>query len=229
MKPLLSEPQDDDSLKSLGRAAVQIVHDLKNQLNGLKLYATFLRKRIERTERPLDELETVNKLIAGLDRAASDLSTLTQYGSPIELRKQSGVDVHKIMLNVADTISETSRTTGALNGTMLIDSEPVMLTGEFDPAVMSEALKLISQLAMKMQPSSEGIRRLTVSMRREPGTPEAKGIIEWRGLPNLDHDPFRSFAGSDEIKLSLAARIVEAHGGSAEHANGTWRVALPLK
>ena len=27
---------------------MQIVHDLKNQLNGLKLYATFLRRRIEK-------------------------------------------------------------------------------------------------------------------------------------------------------------------------------------
>ena len=44
-----------------------------------------------------DEMETVNKLIAGLDRAAGDLSTLVQYGRPIELQKQPGVDVQKIM------------------------------------------------------------------------------------------------------------------------------------
>ena len=52
MKPLLSESQDQESLQALGRASVQIVHDLKNQLNGLKLYATFLRKRMEKSERP---------------------------------------------------------------------------------------------------------------------------------------------------------------------------------
>jgi hypothetical protein len=44
MKPLLSGMQDIDKLQDLGRASIQIVHDLKNQLNGLKLYATFLRK-----------------------------------------------------------------------------------------------------------------------------------------------------------------------------------------
>ena len=38
---------------------MQIVHDLKNQLNGLKLYATFLRRRIEKNERPGDEQETI--------------------------------------------------------------------------------------------------------------------------------------------------------------------------
>ena len=75
MKPLLSPPQDSNSLQTLGRASLQIVHDLKNQLNGLKLYATFLRKRMEKNEHRADEMETLNKLIAGLDRAAADLST----------------------------------------------------------------------------------------------------------------------------------------------------------
>jgi len=65
MKPLLSESEDNDTLRTLGQASVQIVHDLKNQLNGLKLYATFLRNRMEKSERPADELETINKLIAG--------------------------------------------------------------------------------------------------------------------------------------------------------------------
>ncbi len=228
MKPLLSKQQDSETLQILGRATVQIVHDLKNQLNGLKLYATFLRKRIEKTERPSDELETVNKLISGFDRAAGDLSMLMQYGCPIELRKQEGVDVQKIMRSVAATFSETARATGALNGTMVIDAEPASFTGEFDPRIIAEALKVISVTAMKMQPASGEMRKLAVSVRRESDTPEAKVIIEWRGLRTLDHDLFRSFAGSEEIKMSLAAKIVEAHGGSAEHEDGTLRVALPL-
>ena len=228
MKPLLSKPQDSESLQTLGRAAVQIIHDLKNQINGLKLYATFLRKRIEKSERPPDELETVNKLIAGLDRAAVDLSMLVQYGGPIELRKQRGVDVHKIMRSVAATFSETTRASGALNGTMVIDAEPVSLTGEFDPTIIAEALKVVSITAMKMQPGNSEKRKLAVSLRRESETPEARVIIEWCGLPTLDHDPFRSFAGSEEIRMSLAAKIVEAQGGSAEHGTGVLRVALPL-
>src|SRR2546429_8811568 len=97
MKPLLSESEDKETLWALGRASVQIVHDLKNQLNGLKLYATFLRKRLEKSERPTDELETVNKLIAGLDHAAADLSMIVEYGQPLTLKKQGGVDLAKII------------------------------------------------------------------------------------------------------------------------------------
>jgi hypothetical protein len=76
MKPLSSQTADGTTLQDLGKASIQIVHDLKNQLNGLKLYATFLRRRIEKSERPEDERETITKLIAGLDRAANDLSTI---------------------------------------------------------------------------------------------------------------------------------------------------------
>src|SRR5438270_4094843 len=65
MKPLLSETQDAEALQELGRASVQIIHDLKNQINSLKLYATFLRKRLEKADGRTDELDTVIKLIAG--------------------------------------------------------------------------------------------------------------------------------------------------------------------
>jgi signal transduction histidine kinase len=226
MKPLLSNPQDSDSLQTLGRASVQIVHDLKNQLNGLKLYATFLRRRLEKGDRPDDELETINKLIAGLDRAAGDLSTLVQYGRPIELRKQVGVDLQKIMRTVAGAFSVPSRTTGPLTGSIIIDAEPHPLAGEFDPTILADALKSIAVGAMKMRGDAEN-RTLRVSLRREKGEPNT-AIIEWHELNNLDHDPFRSFAGSDEVRMSFAAKVIEAHGGSAERRKNTLSVRLPL-
>src|ERR1700752_4309234 len=100
MKTAMSRPDDKERLQDLGRASMQIVHDLKNQLNGLKLYATFLRRRIEKSERPEDEQQTITKLIAGLDRAANDLSTIVQYGREVELKKQPGVDVQKTMRSI---------------------------------------------------------------------------------------------------------------------------------
>jgi signal transduction histidine kinase len=226
MKPILLKPQDSNSLQNLGRASVQIVHDLKNQLNGLKLYATFLRKRLEKSSRPEDEMETINKLIAGLDRAAGDLSTLVQYGRPIELRKQVGVDVQKIMRTVAGAFSQPTRNTGPLTGAIIIDAEPHPLAGEFDPAVLADALKSISLGAMKMRGDEQDLT-LRVSLRREKKETDT-AVIEWHGLNNLDHDPFRSFAGSDEIRMSLAAKVIEAHGGSAQQGKATLSVRLPL-
>src|SRR3954465_11761084 len=103
MKPLKSEVTDTNTLESLGRASVQIVHDLKNQLNGLKLYATFLRKRMEKAERPQDEQETIAKLIAGLERAAADTAMLVRLARPIDLRLQPDVDLGRLLTRSADT------------------------------------------------------------------------------------------------------------------------------
>ena len=61
--------------EEVGHATLQIVHDLKNQLNGLKLYATFLRKRLEQKDKSSEEQEIVAKLIAGLDNAAREMTS----------------------------------------------------------------------------------------------------------------------------------------------------------
>ena len=102
MKPLKTELQDAETLRDLGSASVQIVHDLKNQLNGLKLYATFLRKRMEKSERPADEFETMAKLISGLERAAADMNVLVRYGRALELRRQPGTDLGRLLADSAD-------------------------------------------------------------------------------------------------------------------------------
>src|SRR5262249_189044 len=153
MKPLLSVTQDSDKLQDIGRASIQIVHDLKNQLNGLKLYATFLRKRLEKSDRPADEQETVAKLISGLERAAEDLSRIVHYGGPLEVKKQPGVDLHRLMRNVCTGLNGKPNGTGSLTGTLSLRSEPGNWLGQFDPTLLAEAFRYISQGALKLSRS----------------------------------------------------------------------------
>jgi len=221
MKPLMSRTDDTGTLQDLGRASVQIVHDLKNQLNGLKLYATFLRKRLEKSERPKDEQEVLGKLISGLDRAADDLSIIVQYGRTIVLKKQTGVDLPRLVRDICLNLKGTSCKVS-------FESESETLKGEFDPAMLKEALNSICVVATKLRHDKDGPGAITVSVK--PGNIQAEpgAIIEWSGLRDLDHDPFKSFAGSDEIKMSLGAKIVEAHDGLAQYKNNSLVVILPL-
>ncbi len=228
MKPLLSEYQDKESLWLLGQASVQIVHDLRNHLNGLKLYATFLRRRMEKSDRPADELETVNKLIGGLDRTAADLSMIVQYGQPLVLKKQPGIDLHKLMLEVATDLDGSPRATGALVGPIVVESDAARLVGEFDSPVIAEALRSISLGAMRMITNKEREEPLKIQLRHEATESRRDGLIEWRVFDASDNDPFHSFAGSDAIRMSLAAKAIEAHGGSAKRQNGRLCVRLPL-
>jgi signal transduction histidine kinase len=197
---------------------MQIVHDLKNQLNGLKLYATFLRRRIEKTERPGDEQETIGKLIQGLDRAADDLSTIVKYGQPVELKKQPGVEVDKVLRGVCATSNEGG-------SRIVLDSSSGPVQGNFDLFKLTDAFKWLCAGAMKHKQNQEEGGEIFVTTK---SSDDARAVIEWSGLRELDHDPFRSFAGSDEVKLALAAKIIDAHGGSAKFIDRKFVVELPL-
>ena len=222
MKTAMSRPDETERLQDLGRASMQIVHDLKNQLNGLKLYATFLRRRIEKSERPGDEQETVLKLISGLDRAAEDLSTLVRYGQPVELKKQPGFEVDKVLRSVCSSVDET-------NSKIVWNSDSSDgIQGSFDHFKLTDAFKWLCMGALKhRQTGDDGAGEISVTTKLAEGD-SGRAVIEWAGLRQLDRDPFRSFAGSDEVKLALASKIIEAHGGSAKFIDKKFMVELPL-
>lgn len=228
MKPLLSESEDNRSLQALGRASVQIVHDLKNQLNGLKLYATFLRKRLEKGERPADELETMGKLIAGIDRTAADLSLLSDFGRPLELKKQGATDIEQMLRGVVANVNADASLPAPEGQAIVIETEASPLLAQVDAVLLAESLKSISIGAVKLFKARKKEGPLRVRVTSEAANEGHDGIIDWHVLDSVDHDPFHSFAGTDEIRLSLAAKVIEAHGGSAERRNGFLRVRLPL-
>lgn len=217
----MSRMEDSETLQDLGRASIQIVHDLKNQINGLKLYATFLRRRIEKGERPEDERETIEKLMAGLDRAASDLATIVEYGRKIELKKQPGFEVQKVLRTVCSTFDGPG-------SEIVVDSTSDSVQGSFDPLKLTDAFKWISAAAIKnRQAPEDGLGAEPVSVKIA-AVDNKDARIEWSGLRKIDHDPFHSFMGSEEIRLALAAKIIEAHGGSAKLAEDRFVVQLPL-
>jgi len=195
---------------------VQIVHDLKNQLNGLKLYATFLRKRMEKGGRPDDELETIGKLISGLERGATDMTLLVRYGRPLELRTQAGADLSKLLTEAAGAAADHDGTSS--------------FEGDFDPALLAEALKAISTGGADPSavPGPEGAA--PPSLRLEGGD----AVIEWRGPVGSGGgsdgggDPFRAFNGGPGLRLAMAAKIIRAHGGDVSAEGGVVRARLPL-
>ena len=216
MKPLKTEIQDAETLRDLGSASVQIVHDLKNQLNGLKLYATFLRKRMEKAERPADELETIGKLIAGLERGATDMTLLVRYGRPLELSRRPSTDLARLLRDSAE---------GAR-----VETDGGAYVGDFDPALLSEALKSITTGGLvSAQAGEEG--GAEVRLAREESGGQAYGIVEWRGVaaPDSEGDPFRSFSGGAGLRLALAARVIRAHGGEVSNEGVVLRARLPLQ
>jgi nitrogen fixation/metabolism regulation signal transduction histidine kinase len=227
MKPAPAKSTDPGVLEELGRATLQIVHDLKNQLNGLKLYATFLRKRLESADRSVEERETLAKLIAGLDRAAKDMTALLRYAQPLELHPQPRIDLRKIISSVV--AEAAARDTGGLpRVTITADIENEPMVGDFDPAALTEAIKAVTDDVRAAVPAKE-MNDVSLNARRVIGTGAPNVLIEWNGVRlNARNNPFRSSIGCGRVHTALAARIIEAHGGQLKCDNGTIRAWLPL-
>jgi signal transduction histidine kinase len=216
MKPLKSELQDEQTLRDLGSASVQIVHDLKNQLNGLKLYATFLRKRMEKSERPADELETIAKLMSGLERAATDMTLLVRYGRPVELRRKPGTDLARLLETAADPVPLKADAGGSYEG-------------DFDSMLLAEALKNITTGGRGEAQTADG-GATEVRLHREEAATGGAAVVEWHGiaLPDDEGDPFQSFAGGGALRMALAAKVIRAHGGEIARDGRVLRARLPL-
>ena len=222
MQPAPARVSDSKALERLGGATLQIVHDLKNQLNGLKLYATFLRKRLDREDQPQDERETLAKLITGLDRAAKELTALVRYARPLEVRTQPGVDVKRIVVNVIAEAAE--RETGGLpKVTIASHFEGDSFIGEFDPAALSEAIKAITD-DVRATISAKAPQPISMTMLSDGN----QATIEWRG----GHFNTRNTAlahGCGTIHTELATKIIQAQGGDVNCTAEVIRVTLPYQ
>ena len=202
---------------------MQIVHDLKNHLNGLKLYATFLRKRLEKSDRPADELETVNKLIAGLERAATEMNVLVRLGRPLELRRQPRTDLARLLATVAEGSAATVK---AAEGAY---------EGDFDPTFLGDAFTHITAGSRGAGGGDAAEGAAEIELRRDETGDAPVAVIEWRSggagsnsSNGGDEDLFHSFAGGQGLRMALAAKVIRAHGGEVTQEAGRLRARLPL-
>jgi len=207
---------DAKALEDLGRATLRIVHDLKNQLNGLKLYATYLRKRLDRDENATTERETVEKLVAGLDHAAKEMAALVRYAQPLDLRRQPKSDLRAIAPSaVHDPAYRVS-------GPLVTASSPEKdekLTGAFDPHALAEAFSALTREALARR---AGEATVTLKLERLSSQRLPMALAEWTGLARP------SSASAPGIHAAFAKRIIEAHGGVVDFDNESIKVKLPL-
>jgi signal transduction histidine kinase len=226
-EPFTTATDDREMLQDLGRACAEIVHDVRNELNALKLYATFLLKRSEKSKWLPDERETLAKLLAGLERSAGDLTMLVHYSRPIEPAKRSGIDVRQIVMSICSDRGLGTRLAGDLEQPLIAECDSGDFRGEFDPVLLTEAFRAITLGVLKLQIQKGRFDPLKIRLRTENSESRTAAVIDWECVGLKTGDLLAS-VGTTGVCLSLAARIVGAHHGTIERRSGSLRARLPL-
>jgi len=223
MQTLLAKNGNPSAFEDLGRASLRIVHDLKNQLNGLKLYATFLKRRLDRDERPNDERETIAKLMAGIDRAANDLTAIVRYARPQEVNRQPHVDLVRIVCQAVNESAAEIQPAQTVSAPIEV-LEAAPLYGEFDSEALVSAIKMLIQQVTAVNRNSASLSFSIVKISKS-----SEALVEWRNPDSAGkEDLFRAPEGVAAVRMALATRIIEEHSGRVEHDENGLRVWLPL-
>ena len=200
---------------ALGQATAKLVHDFKNQLGGLKLYATFLKTRLAHD---VESAEIVSKIVEGLDSMADNATLVSRFARPLELRRDANdwaALVHKAVaaLTQQGAVRQVILLAECAEGLSAIRPEI-----RFDWQQMQFALEVVVRRALAVAPPESKVR---VGLQ-----PRDQSLVLWvsedsERLSEVARQQFFDWMAQERLQktaleLAHAARIVQAHGGEAK-------------
>jgi signal transduction histidine kinase len=206
---------EEEILIETGRMAMRLIHDFKNQLGGLKLYAAYLQKRFADNA---EGMEITEKIARGLSEMAEQAAILNKLCRPLELQMESG-DPAPV---VEQVVSRLEPRASAKRVKISCDLEPDAPRISFDARWIGEALEAIISRAMDASPEGGEVG---VSLRRRD---ESLRIEIRDNGATLDDERRLSFfdpLAGDRVNrtalgLAMARRIIERHGGQVSARAG---------
>jgi len=196
-------------LIEVGRATGRLIHDFKNQMSGLKLYAAYLKKRF--ADQP-EGVEIAEKIVQSLNEMTENALLVGKLTRPIDLKlleEDLAVLVRQTVYNLqpqaalrnVEFISELEKT-----AFLMFDAQQMRLAlnSLFVQAIESSPLGGMVRVVLQ---ASENNIRLSIFNR---------GSL----LSEEQRQSFFDFLTNERLNkislgLALARRIIEAHGGTA--------------
>lgn len=196
-------------LELLGRMAANLAHEIRNPLGGIQLYASMLKRDLEKDADKVRVLDRILGAITGLDALVEDMLA---FGRDVEPRRQ--------LQPFAPLVEQAL---GLLRGPLeekrvRVDVRADGASAEMDGEMMQRVfLNIVSNAAQAVGDGG----RLTVSAEgrtisfADDGPGIAPEILEKMFTPFLT-----SKTKGTGLGLAIAHKIVEAHGGTLEAKNG---------
>ncbi|MEO6724118.1 MAG: HAMP domain-containing sensor histidine kinase [Blastocatellia bacterium] len=211
--------KEQSAMAEIGRATNRLIHDFKNQIGGLKLYAAYLKKRFARHEDWADwteGLEITDKIIQSLNEMTANASLVTKLTRPLELRLIEE-DFVPLVKQALDEFQPQAAARGVkVNAKFAVTQSRFPL----DSQQMREALNTLLVRAADLSAAGG-----TVNVVMEAGQAGEGQLLlsisnEGEVLSEQQRQAFFDFLTNERLnqtslKMALARRIIELHGGQA--------------
>jgi signal transduction histidine kinase len=201
-------------LASLGELAAGVAHEVRNPLGAIQLYSGLLRSRLREPDSALELIEKIDAGIHAIDCVVQDTLALVPRRGQAEPRS---------LRSIIETAHEVCRG--------LLESHHVSLKRHYeapDVEVLAEAaalqrvfVNLIANAAQASPPNATVVVRVPAG---RDGQTEVRVTDDGPGLPEeIIEKVFDPFFTTKEngtgLGLTIAHRLVEAHGGSLTAGN----------
>ncbi|HMV50925.1 MAG TPA: ATP-binding protein [Blastocatellia bacterium] len=210
--PLPKTAREQQALLEVGRATNRLLHDFKNQMSGLKLYAAYLKKRFAGREDLTEGLEIADKIVQSLNEMTENAALIGKLTRPVDV-KMSDADLPALVQQVVQNLLPQSAARGV---EIVLNSAPLRLP--LDLQQMTLALKSLLAQAVDASPAGG-----TVTVTLQASGNQTLLSISDAGdtLSEQQRQSFFDFLTNERLNrsslgLALARRILEAHGGTAE-------------
>jgi two-component system sensor histidine kinase HydH len=205
---------EQERLLEAGRLTSRLIHDLKNQMGGLKLYAAYLKKRF--ADQP-EGLEIAEKIVEGLNTMAEQASLVSRLTRPLELKREPG-DPRAMLDHVVNDQMPRAEARSVKIETKFENGLP---QASLDSQQLRASLGAIMTRAIDSSPEGGLVR---IELQSRPGelqieVSNQRGQRGQGGEPNGDQqaDLFDLLAADRiskaSLDLALARRVIEHHGG----------------
>ncbi len=201
-------------LVEVGRATARLIHDFKNQLGGLKLYAAYLKKRFAAHPDLAEGLEIVDKITQSINEMTENANLIGKLTRPIELALRE-TDFCSLVEQVVGQHQQRIAERGLNVETNLAKESAALQTVQLDSQQM---LLVVDALVSRAVNASRENGWVRVSLQNGAGKLQLSIVNESEALSDEQRESLFKIVGSERmnkmsLNLVLARLIVEAHGG----------------
>lgn len=202
---------EQNYLMRAGRMTSKLIHDFKNQMGGLKLYTTFLKKRF--ADNP-EALEITEKILQSVDNMANHSAAVSKLTRPMVINKTpvTHTEIFKLITSIIGELN-TQAKSRSVKVDAVIDSASTetALTLGLDKVLMQSVWRSIISRAIDVSKQDDDVN---IKMLVRPD--EIVIDISDYGQPIKNSSQvFDYFSGEPmtrmSLDLALARRIIEEH------------------